>query len=157
MAHTGKRLKRREDRMNLKELKPTTIIKCVRCGKAEFVGNAKLWNVDFNKGVPTCFICPDCQTQEEFIEAEVNEATTDYTKATVIHNLDELLEHFRPLWRKALKTIARGKVERGNAELNDCLEKFRQAFNSMFRYDAQLNNVEETFLFLQEYGEFPQL
>ncbi len=145
--------------MNLSELTPTSMIKCARCGKPEFVGNAKLWNVAFDTGVPTCFICPDCQTREEFLEAEVNEATMDYSNARAISSMDELLEYFRPKWNKALRTIARGKVKRGNAEFRECLEKFRKAFNALNRhnFNAQLNNVDEAFHFLQQHGEFPKL
>ena len=77
-------------------LRPTDRVKCSRCGKTEVVAKADYWNVVFDKGVPTGFLCPDCQTQDEWLEAEVNEATTDYSKVIGVHSLDELLDLFRP-------------------------------------------------------------
>lgn len=144
--------------MERKELKPTDIIQCVRCGKSEFVGNAGLWNVVYDAGVATCFICPDCQTQDEFLEAEVNDSLTDYSKTIKVHNLDELLDHFRPQWRKALEAIASGEVELGNQQFAECLERFRKGFNALNRYnfDAQLRNTGEAFELLKELGEFPR-
>lgn len=145
--------------MNLRELKPTSIINCVRCGKPEFVGNAKLWNVVYDAGVPTCFICPECQTQDEFLEAEVNEALTDYSKCVEVHDIDELLDLFRPKWQEALETIANGEVERGNNMLAEYLERFRKGANALNRYnfDAQIENIGEAFAVLQELGELPRL
>ena len=37
------------------------------------------WNVIVEFGIVTGLLCPDCQTAEENLEAEVNHATFDYT------------------------------------------------------------------------------
>lgn len=134
-------------------------VKCARCGKTESANNAKLWNAVFDKGVLTHYLCPDCQTQEEFLEAEVNEALTDYSKARAISSFDELIGSFRPHWHEALEIIARGETERGNEQLRVYLERFRVAFNSMYRNhkDVQLTDIGEAFALLQEVGEFPAL
>lgn len=52
---------------------------CSRCGRAPR-GRRDLakWNVDVRRGVVTSIICLDCQTAAEYLEAEVNEATTIY-------------------------------------------------------------------------------
>ena len=145
--------------MEFRKLGPTDRVKCLRCGKTEVAAKAKYWNAVFDEGVITAFLCPDCQTQDEWLEAEVNEAVTDYSKVVEVHNLDELLDLFRPQRQEALETIANGEVERGNNMLAEYLERFRKAFNALNRYnfDAQLENIGEAYAVLQELGEFPKL
>lgn len=145
--------------MERRELRPTDRVKCLRCGKTEVVAKADYWNAVFDEGVITGFLCPDCQTQDEWLEAEVNEALTDFSKAIEVHNIDELLDLFRPLWKEALETIANGEVERGNNMLAEYLERFRKGANALNRYnfDAQLENIGEAYAVLQELGELPRL
>lgn len=58
-----------------------TVVKCARCRRRWRGGDD--WNCTWKGGRPTGeFLCPDCQTPEEHIEAQVNEATLDYTNAT---------------------------------------------------------------------------
>lgn len=60
-----------------------TIIKCTRCRRR--MRREDGWNCTFNAGRPTGeFLCPDCQTPEESIEAKVNEATLDYSSAITV-------------------------------------------------------------------------
>lgn len=47
----------------------------VRAGASDFDS----WNVMFREGVVVGLLCPACQTSDEHLEAEVNEATTDYS------------------------------------------------------------------------------
>lgn len=145
--------------MEFRKLGPTDRVKCLRCGKTEVVAKADYWNAVFDEGVITGFLCPDCQTQDEWLEAEVNEAVTDYSKVVEVHNLDELLDLFRPQLQEALKTIANGDVEGGNRQLAECLERFRKGANALNRYnfDAQLENIGEAYAVLQELGELPKL
>lgn len=55
--------------------------RCMRCGRRQrtLLG----WNIVFDKGTPTGHLCPNCQTPEENAEAEIREATTDYTTTWV--------------------------------------------------------------------------
>lgn len=55
--------------------------RCVRCNRR--LRSAAGWNVIFSKGTPTAILCPTCQTPEENAEAEIREATTDYTGSWV--------------------------------------------------------------------------
>lgn len=56
---------------------PRHLRRCHRCGKKNR-GQAD-WNVTLRCGIPTAATCAGCQTSAEHIEAQVNEATTDYT------------------------------------------------------------------------------
>lgn len=59
--------------MNLK-----TIV-CDRCARHIRGKRDELrWNVTMRRGSIVGFLCPDCQTTTENLEAEVNLATTDY-------------------------------------------------------------------------------
>jgi hypothetical protein len=57
--------------------------KCYRCGK-RYRGHGN-WNVDFIAGLKVGILCPDCQTSEEHIAAEVNLATEDYSGLQDVH------------------------------------------------------------------------
>ena len=61
-------------------LTPDTVIECHRCGKSSTLadGAADNWNIEARRGVCVGFLCPECQTDEESIEAEVNAATIEY-------------------------------------------------------------------------------
>lgn len=52
------------------------VVKCSRCGKR--MRRMDGWNAVFKNGSAVAFVCPDCQTEAESIEAEVNAATLDY-------------------------------------------------------------------------------
>ena len=53
---------------------------CDRCGRrARSLARMHDWNVIVEFGSVTGLLCPDCQTAEENLEAEVNHATLDYT------------------------------------------------------------------------------
>ena len=142
-----------------RRLQPHDIVECARCGKIEFAGNAEGWNTVFDMGVIAGFLCPECQTPEEDLEAQVNEATIDYSKTKAISTFDDLFAMFRPRWREALRVIAGGDAERGNAQLWDEVEKFRKAWNGMNRYnlDAQLSDAQEAYMNLVDMGELPEL
>lgn len=59
--------------------------RCMRCNRPYSEANDKeLWNGDFWHGFLMGIICPDCQTDSESIEAQVNEATFDYSQAEPI-------------------------------------------------------------------------
>ena len=59
--------------------------KCQRCGCLyQDSNNKEQWNMDLWHGMLMGFICPDCQTDEESIEAETNAATVDYSKCKPI-------------------------------------------------------------------------
>ncbi|RFZ42681.1 hypothetical protein MSS4_04646 [Mycobacterium marinum] len=51
--------------------------RCTRCGKRH--RNQPDWNVTYIAGLEAGLLCPDCQTAEEHVEAEVNLATEDYS------------------------------------------------------------------------------
>ncbi len=53
------------------------VFTCDRCDRR--TRNVAGWNVTLEGGLPVGYLCPRCQTPEENAEAEVNEATTDYT------------------------------------------------------------------------------
>ena len=60
--------------------------KCSRC-RRRFRMNAAdndLWNVVFKDGRVTGYLCPDCQTDAEDLEAQVNEATLDYRNGRLL-------------------------------------------------------------------------
>lgn len=67
------------------DIKPSTLIECERCGKVEFAGmaTAQKWNVTVKDGIISGFLCHECQTDEEDIEAQVNESLIDYSKGFV--------------------------------------------------------------------------
>ncbi|WP_189819667.1 hypothetical protein [Streptomyces olivaceoviridis] len=56
---------------------------CSRCTRACWKdgGDFRRWNGTMSRGILVALICPDCQTPEEHIEAEVKEATLDYAGA----------------------------------------------------------------------------
>lgn len=49
-------------------------IECYRCGKRCNIGSAVEWNIEYVAGLELGAVCPDCQSAEEDIEAQVNEA-----------------------------------------------------------------------------------
>lgn len=49
---------------------------CSRCTSV-FVGRGD-WNVTVKRGYVVGLLCPNCQTSEEYTEAEINRATIDY-------------------------------------------------------------------------------
>ncbi|MGP3749987.1 hypothetical protein [Streptomyces sp. IBSNAI001] len=53
---------------------------CTRCTRAcwKDADDASRWNIEFAKGRPVGYLCPECQTPEENAEAEVKAATLDY-------------------------------------------------------------------------------
>ncbi|MFJ2272302.1 hypothetical protein ACIOHO_39660 [Streptomyces sp. NPDC087849] len=57
--------------------------RCSRCGRAcwEAAEDASRWNGEVDQGILVGLICPECQTPEEHIGAEVNESTLDYANA----------------------------------------------------------------------------
>lgn len=59
----------------------SSVIDCQRCGKSEFFGVAaeQGWNFEAKDGAIAFFLCPDCQTEAEFLEAQANGATLDYS------------------------------------------------------------------------------
>ena len=52
-------------------------IPCQRCGKRK--PKDKLLNLTFKDGVVIGVVCGDCQTTEEYVEAEVHLAMIDYS------------------------------------------------------------------------------
>jgi hypothetical protein len=60
-------------------------VKCARCRRRYRAGakDADRWNAGFSKGYLTGVVCPDCQTPEENAEAEINDATLDYSKTEI--------------------------------------------------------------------------
>lgn len=140
------------------KVSPYEIIKCSRCGKAEFVGNAKGWNIVFDKGAIVGHICPGCQTDEDSIEAEVNAVFTDYSTLKVVSSLDELLDMLRPQFEKAMRTIADGDIEKGNELFKEYLEKFRDIANAMQRNNPNfyLEDINDAYEFLVDLGELPK-
>lgn len=48
------------------------------------------WNVEYIAGLQVGTLCPDCQTSEQHIEAEINHATVDYAATQGVQvSLDE--------------------------------------------------------------------
>ena len=140
--------------MKMKKLKAHDLITCSRCGKTEFLGNAENWNAVYQSGVVTAFICHECQTDEEDLEAQINEATTNYSEWVTISSPQELVDLFRPLLKRAMDTIEAGETKRGESILREEVEKFRKGFNAMHRGcpNMQLRDFEETRNFLAEMG-----
>ncbi|MFJ3955395.1 hypothetical protein ACIPXV_36070 [Streptomyces libani] len=64
------------------EVEQATDIVCDRC-KRPLRGEEDGWNVVLDKGYAIGHLCPDCQTAEENAEAEVHEATLDYSAGHV--------------------------------------------------------------------------
>lgn len=50
--------------------------KCSACGRRH--RNQGDWNATVKGGVVVGILCPDCQTPEQNVEAEINMATLDY-------------------------------------------------------------------------------
>lgn len=70
------------------------VTKCSRCRKRMRRDDG--WNVVYSKGFLTGYVCPGCQSPEENAEAEINEATIDYTAGRV--------DQFGRLWAKSKVT-----------------------------------------------------
>ncbi|MBU3750611.1 MAG: hypothetical protein FGM52_09185 [Mycobacterium sp.] len=51
-------------------MKKPNVIKCCRCRKR--CRNSDRWNVEFVAGLEVGYLCPNCQTDEEHLGAEVN-------------------------------------------------------------------------------------
>ncbi|KFI55256.1 hypothetical protein [Bifidobacterium callitrichos] len=62
------------------------VVKCSRCRRRfrENAADAAQWNVVFKAGRVTGYLCPDCQSDEERLEAQVNEATLDYAHGAIL-------------------------------------------------------------------------
>ena len=56
------------------------VIRCHRCNRRAR-GAMTGWNANLVKGVIIDYLCPNCQTPAEDLEAQVNEATTTYLGA----------------------------------------------------------------------------
>lgn len=54
------------------------IRRCDRCHRRLRQHGMETWNVVVESGYITGLVCPGCQTSEENVEAEINEATLDY-------------------------------------------------------------------------------
>ncbi|EYT51538.1 hypothetical protein H483_0118070 [Dietzia sp. UCD-THP] len=67
------------------------VIKCDRCRKR--CRNDEGWNAVYEDGFVIGYLCPKCQTSEESLEAQVNDATLDYSKTFI----DELGRHVSPV------------------------------------------------------------
>ncbi|MCF3177299.1 hypothetical protein IPZ61_28785 [Streptomyces sioyaensis] len=63
-------------------MEQATDIVCDRC-KRPLHGEGGGWNVVLDKGYASGHLCPDCQTAEENAEAEVHQATLDYSAGRV--------------------------------------------------------------------------
>ena len=51
----------------------------IRCGQCHRRMRSRTgWNVTARAGVIVDYTCPQCQTVEQHVEAEINEATIDY-------------------------------------------------------------------------------
>lgn len=59
----------------------TQTMKCSTCGRRYRSGaaDAEMWNAVMERGRMVAVLCPNCQTPEQSIEAEVNLATLTYT------------------------------------------------------------------------------
>lgn len=64
-------------------------ITCNRCQKR--YRNEGEWNTVFHAGRIAGYVCPDCQTAEEHVEAVVNETLTDYDASEEIIGVTEAL------------------------------------------------------------------
>lgn len=53
-------------------------VRCSRCHRR--CVNDKDWNTMWKQGVLVGFVCPDCQTPEESLEARVNQSVYDYDR-----------------------------------------------------------------------------
>ncbi len=60
----------------------TAVIKCSRCRRR--CRNMAGWNATFKDGRIVGYLCGDCQTVEENLEAQINEATIDYSKVRLV-------------------------------------------------------------------------
>lgn len=52
-----------------------------RCGvrmERESAAKQALWNAVYKEGIVVDFLCPDCQTDAESVQATIKEATLDY-------------------------------------------------------------------------------
>lgn len=56
----------------------SNITKCSRC-KKRLRNNGEGWNITVERGRIVGHLCPHCQTDEETAEAQINEATLDYS------------------------------------------------------------------------------
>ncbi|SLH95776.1 Uncharacterised protein [Mycobacteroides abscessus subsp. massiliense] len=65
--------------------------KCSRCQR-RLRNNTEGWNVIVADGYVTGFLCPHCQSPQENAEAEINEATLDYTGADSLGRLTARLK-----------------------------------------------------------------
>ena len=59
-------------------------LKCSTCGRRfrERAFDAEFWNVELHAGIITRVLCPDCQTPEQDMEAQVNQAMLNYARNT---------------------------------------------------------------------------
>lgn len=57
------------------------VVKCMRCQRRMRPGakDFEFWNIQYRKGVIVGLLCPDCQIPEEYAEAEMNLAISDYS------------------------------------------------------------------------------
>ena len=53
------------------------VTKCSRCRRRMRRNDG--WNMSFRVGFLIGYLCPECQSPEENAEAEINEATIDYS------------------------------------------------------------------------------
>jgi hypothetical protein len=70
-------------------------LKCSKCGRRfrERAFDAEFWNVELHAGIITQVLCPDCQTPEQDMEAQVNEAMLDYSRDASGRIIGQAKEH----------------------------------------------------------------
>jgi len=56
--------------------------RCHRCNRRwrDGAADADRWNTEFKAGVVLWLLCPGCQTPEENLQAEINDATLNYAR-----------------------------------------------------------------------------
>lgn len=57
-------------------------VTCPICGTTTPISDTSKWNAELKQGVIVKILCPNCQTTEQDLEAQINEATLDYTRDT---------------------------------------------------------------------------
>ena len=88
---------------------------CERCGRRNKLAAKDNWNIEFAVGLIVGAICPDCQTDEEDLEAMVNEVMDDLGEAKVVHHPETDDERERYIYR-LLETCPTPEIKRAKAD-----------------------------------------
>jgi hypothetical protein len=129
-------------------MKPNGVMKCYRCRTRCRNNNIKLWNVEYVAGLELGMVCPQCQSNEENLGAEVNLAlgTTQGIRQSRVENATDLTAYIYQLldayptpeiMRNKANKIAAVRTDTQAAEVTRLMRRLADEMESGELYDDE--------------------